>query len=259
MSTKARTRAAVAFGLALILALGLASLLRPSPRKATQVTVPLGALLSGLLPATVSARQTSTGCTGSPLGNHGTNQAAGVLSIQMNSLAIEDLGGNNADEPDGTLGSDDHVVTLLSLPGVALNFAAASGVDVGNFITGASVDQDGSYEKLRITMDNVFRILCSVSCNGTTYVTKGSSSASSPDGTGDASVSPLNINSDGPQSFTLTLSQPIQVASGAVPGEANIGFSATAACALWDISGVNGNPANSFKILPTVQSPGNAP
>ena len=139
-----------------------------------------------------------------------------------------------------------------------LNFAAASGVDVGNFITGAPVDQAGSYEKLRITMDNVFRILCSVSCNGTTYVTKGSSSASSPDGTGDASVSPLNINPDGPQSFTLTLSQPIQVASG-VASEANIGFSATAACALWDISGVNGNPANSFKILPAVQSPNNAP
>ena len=257
MSTKARARAAVAFGLALILALGLASLLRPSPRKATQVTVPLGALLSGLLPATVSARQTSTGCTGSPLGNHGTNQAAGVLSISMNSLAIEDLGGNNADEPDGTLGSDDHVVTLLSSQ-TPLNFAAASGVDVGNFITGAPVDQEGSYEKLRITMDNVFRILCSVSCNGTTYVTKGSSSASSPDGTGDASVSPLNINPDGPQSFTLTLSQPIQVASG-VASEANIGFSATAACALWDISGVNGNPANSFKILPAVQSPNNAP
>jgi hypothetical protein len=208
---------------------------------------------------TVSAQPfVTTGCKGSANGTFGTTNQSGVLGITMNSLALVDFG------PDKTAGGgDDTEVNLLSTP-VELNFAAASGANVGTYISTAVTN--GEYEAIRVTMDSTFRIRCGVTvtnpaaCNGAPagqYLTKGGSSNTSPDGIGGAaSTSSLSIGAQSP--FNLTLStdtepatpglQPppiVTVSGGSVTK--NLTFSAAGACELWSIGGGN------YKVMPASQ------
>jgi hypothetical protein len=208
---------------------------------------------------TVSAQPfVTTGCTGSANGTFGTTSQAGLLGIKMNDLALVDFG------PDKTVGGGDDVeVDLLSAP-AELNFAAASGANVGTYVSTAVAN--GDYEAIRVTMDSTFRILCGVTvtnpaaCNGAPagqYLTKGGSSNTSPDGIGGAaSTSSLSIGSQSPFNITLqTDTEPgtpglqpppiVSVNGGAVTK--NLTFSAAGACELWSIGGGN------YKVMPASQ------
>lgn len=206
----------------------------------------------------VAAQFATTGCTGSANGTFGTTSQAGLLGIKMNDLALVDFG------PDKTAGGGDDVeVDLLSAP-AELNFAAASGANVGSYISTAVAN--GEYEAIRVTMDSTFRILCGVTvassaaCNGAPtgeYLTKGGSSNTSADGIGGAaSVSSLNIGSQSPFNLTLqTDTEPgtpglqpppiVTVNGGSVTK--NLTFSASAACELWSIG------SGDYKVMPASQ------
>lgn len=207
-----------------------------------------------------SAQGAVAGCTGSANGNFGDNNAAGVLEITMNSIALVDYGANNADDaPTGAGGGTgenaDTGVSLLDTP-TNLNFAAASGVDVGDFINKPGVPV-GTYEAITAEMDDEFRVLCAVTCAAAvpagTYVTKGGTTVGqAPFDTigGNAIVSRFDTNGDAapsPQTFDLPDDSPIEVTEGGI-AQKNFKFSAQGACQLYNMGGGN------YQILPVTQS-----
>lgn len=234
---------------ALAAASAVASVWRPAPdAPRAQSTV------VNLVPAIFTAPwaagpPVSTGCKGSPVGNFGTTSKAGVLAIAMNSLTLVDYGANGV-----AGGGDDTEVPILT-SAKELNFATNAGVNVGDFVSSVSIAA-GTYEAIKGVMDNHFRILCAVTCSGQTYVTKGGATNTAPDGIGGvASESTLDISGgQGPQSFNLSMNPPMEVTNGANV-QKNLGFSATGACELWDVSSLLGHGAGTdYKILPVTQS-----
>jgi hypothetical protein len=195
-----------------------------------------------------SAQIVTTNCYGTPKQNDpDLGNQNGVLAIAMNSISLVDSG------PDNALNTgDDVVVNVLSTP-TDLNFASTTGTDVGNFVEGASVAA-GSYEAIRVVMDNVFRIKCAVkvppptpqpgcAAPAGTYVTKGGPTITSPDSTSlpAAESSIAAFGSD--QTLTTPLSSPLVVTPGGSV-EKSIGFNASGACQLWNLGGGN------YKIMP---------
>lgn len=208
---------------------------------------------------TVSAQPfVTTGCKGTANGTFGTTSQPGMLGIKMNDLSLVDFG------PDKTAGGgDDTEVDILSAP-AELNFAAASGANVGTYVSTAVAN--GEYEAIRVTMDSTFRILCGVTvtnpaaCNGAPagqYLTKGGPSNTSPDGIGGAaSTSSLSIGDQSPFNLTLQTDTepaipglqppPIVTVNGGTVTK-NLTFSASGACELWSIGGGN------YKVMPASQ------
>ena len=219
----------------------------------------------------------STGCTGTPTPNDpnlgGTN---GVLAIEMKSIKLVDFGPDekaydanntyNGLNPkfgsDPALDNDNKEFELLSAP-TDLNFAGASGTNVGTFASNVSVPvnctaakDNGlkcSYEGLKITVNPKLRIKCAVvvstpgSCGTApvgTYVTKGGSSLTDPDSTTppaqESSVTPSGAVE---QSVLFAFSNDFNVTPNS-PATKNIGYAAGGACELWDIDG------GQFKIMP---------
>lgn len=99
---------------------------------------------------------------------------------------------------------------------------------------------------------------CTVGGAAKTYVTAGGTALTSPDcvsGTAGCTAQPSQItHSSGDQAVTLNLPSPIVVTPGSAK-QANVFFSSTAACELWDISVLLGHAVGTdFKIVPKSQS-----
>lgn len=216
---------------ALVAASAVASVWRTTPNLA-----PAARVTVNLVPAlftTASAQFTQTGCTGTPKPNDADlGGASGVLAIAMNSIKLVDYGANNA-----LGGGDDTELELLGNPPtpVDLNFAATSGSNVGSFASNVQVTS-GTYEALKITVDDVFRIKCAVTCSGTTYRTQGSSTLTSPDSTAlPAQTSSISLTGSD-NTATFPFATPFVVTDGGSTTK-TIGYAASGACELWNIPG----------------------
>ena len=264
---------------AVVVALLLAASAAASVWRSTPNLPPATRLTANLIPAlfTSATAISSTGCTGTPAPNDSNlGGASGVLAIQMKHLKLVDFGPDemaydsnnlyNGMNPkfgsNPALDNDNTEVELLSAP-TDLNFASASGTNVGNFASSVSVPANCtaakdaglkcSYEGLKITVNPTLRIKCAVvvsapgacgSAPAGTFVTKGGSALMDADSTTqpalESSVTPSGAVE---QSVLFSFGSDFNVTPSS-PATKNIGYTAGGACELWDIG------SGQFKIMP---------
>jgi len=230
--------------LALLVASAVVSLRHPQPQQPGITVTALDLLPAIFTTSKAIGPPVTTGCKGTPV------PPADKLQITLKALAFKGKDVNNVD------------VTTSVLPAaVTLDFAQNAGTTVGNFVSNATLDPGVTYTKLSLTVGSVLSISCTVTCDPMdpahpgiqNWVTKGGSALTSPDLPGGAAItSSITINNGVETSQDLTLPTPIVNGNNTVP----IKFSNNAACELWDISNLTGNPAKTdFKIIPGAPSP----
>ncbi len=240
---------------------GAASSWRAAPERPRTL-----ATLADLLPrvfttSSAAGPPITTGCTGTPVENDANlGGASGALTIQINSITLV---GTNTD-------SNQAVSKVMPNLPKDLNFAKPSGSIVGDFVSNFNIGAGNfSFTSLDFVMDNNFRIMCAVTCDtdgagplgSRTFVTKGGSSQTQPDGLGtvhqgqpqsggSAAIQSTLPISTSPQSFSMPLRPPLVVQNGQSSSK-SLGFAPAGACELWDVSPVNNNQnGTNFKILP---------